>query len=345
MAERGDITIGVSLSLVDRTAIDGLRELDEELKRKPAVLRALRGTMQGVAEGMAVGERRIGGLTGVVGRSARIIDSMKRKLERLGVSTSDYIKVNALLKRTVSGYQALTKEELTLMSKHIRMASLKESQMKVLESGYRKLIAGMDKLQISGYQLRDALRAATVEKTVVIDKAKEIIQGYQRLNRAMLTVSDRYAVYTDTLRFTTRAMKTFIATGKLTEPELTALAGALGVNREQLEAGLIAMREYNRQQLVLTTTAESFRLSIGAVGRGIRMLGRTFFWAGLGTMFLTMSIARLNRALAMVPRTERALRRAVEDRDEAQKELQETLRVYGPLSEEAKMATRRLELS
>jgi hypothetical protein len=200
----------------------------------------------------------------------------------------------------------------------------------------RRLLTGFG---LTAAQQREVLRTYHQEG---IEGALRQAKSFQSLNRVIDLVSDRYAVYTQRIMFANRAIQLFASGQSLSEEAMVELSRALNLTTGDTRFLLAAYREYERQNLVLRATNEVVRHQIGAIGQGWRMVGRAAFWAGLGTMFVTMSIARANRALHAITLAYRTLSRVQEDVKESQEEYRRAVMLYGKSSEEAKNAARAL---
>jgi len=151
--------------------------------------------------------------------------------------------------------------------------------------------------------------------------------------------------------------------------EIDALVGTNRSLTEILEREQLTMKEVKQQtgftvaqwerfrriaektKLSVGTVAEMFRKTEGAIGEvslanrllvsrlgatGIALtrLGRSLFWAGLGTMFFFMSLSRLNRMMFSIEVAQYGVYRATRSLEKAQKRYLEMLREYGPAAEE-----------
>jgi len=95
--------------------------------------------------------------------------------------------------------------------------------------------------------------------------------------------------------------------------------------------------------ITLQATAMIVR-GIDQMNRGFYLFSRQLFWVGLGTMFLVMAYDRMQRRHEQIASTALSLVRAEYNLYQQQKRLREIVQEYGPASEEARDAQRRLKL-
>ena len=119
-------------------------------------------------------------------------------------------------------------------------------------------------------------------------------------------------------------------------------AREIGRTQRDVRQWVASYQDLIRQQRIASITARALRYRQGLLGQAFRELGSTVFWLGLGLMFMVMSIQRVNRSLYSITLAARGVRRAQEDLREAQEDYTRALMEFGPGSEEARMAYRRL---
>jgi len=210
-----------------------------------------------------------------------------------------------------------------------------------------KQVAPATTRAMSGYSA--AVRKATgaVEKQTKALGGGIRVQGktigeVKELEDVSKLVSDQYHVMTTEITATNRLLK-MASRGALEAGKAEDyLAEQLGVTAEEMPRVVAGFQEYNRQSMVAQITTAAVAHQIGATGKAWRMFGRAAFWAGLGTMFVTMSIARANRALYSITQSYRILKRTQRDITEAQSEYTEAVFLYGRRSDEANAAAIRL---
>jgi len=172
---------------------------------------------------------------------------------------------------------------------------------------------------------------------------KESYRAFKDLETATGLVTDRTKTAMQYLRSLLREEERRPALLTDAVLALKKVAAEQGLTTEEQRRALTALGQYRIQTMEATIANDILRHSIGASGRAWRSLGRALFWAGLGTMFLTMSIARANRALFAITVAQRSYQRALERVDIVQEEYNRILWEYGPASLEARRAALRLK--
>lgn len=119
-------------------------------------------------------------------------------------------------------------------------------------------------------------------------------------------------------------------------------AREIGRTQRDVRQWVASYQDLIRQQRIAAITSRALRYRQGLLGQAFRELGSTVFWLGLGLMFMVMSIQRVNRSLYSITLAARGVVRAQEELKEAQEDYTRTLFEFGPGSEEARMAYRRL---
>jgi len=200
---------------------------------------------------------------------------------------------------------------------------------------------------MSGFSAEVRKTGSAIDKTSSalgkgISVQGKTIREVKELEKISELVADRYKVMTGEITATNRVLQ-MASRGALEGGKMQAyLAEQLGVTADEMPRVIAGLQEYNRQNMVAQITSAAVSHQIGATGKAWRMFGRAAFWAGLGTMFVTMSLARANRALYSITQSYRILKRTQRDITEAQSEYTEAVFLYGRRSDEANAAAIRL---
>ena len=104
-----------------------------------------------------------------------------------------------------------------------------------------------------------------------------------------------------------------------------------------------SFKEMTIRQQQLSVATRALQVRTGVMGQAWRGLGKSVFWAGLGTMFTVMSISRAIRSQENVRVATKSLEDAKEDETLAWQDAREAIMWYGQGSREASDAIRRAE--
>jgi len=176
-------------------------------------------------------------------------------------------------------------------------------------------------LQNRGFTLRSSIEAVTRS----IDAASEKGLSHNIIMRELMPV------YAGILR-----------SAGLSRQEIAQFSVALGQSGEEAKK---VLTHFYRLRTALNQVAQmnrEYTASLGAAGVALEEFTRNIFWAGLGVMFNTMSIARMLRRQTQMSTQAYSVARAVMSLKDAQKAENEAIMEYGPASEEAIEAHRRV---
>jgi len=243
---------------------------------------------------------------------------------------------------------SVSSKKLTLALDEVSSSAKKTAQASA-QAG-RQIQEG---LSVNGTPLSSLINQYSNLNTVVSDSDavfEDLWDVLERVRSKQMTAKKGMMEFNDVLGASTPVVRMLVKGWENVE----AMAKQMGISADDLAKRMLKGEiAYSRQRIgsiylnrALAQQAQVFksvRLGMGAYGTALQSLGRTMFWVGLGSMFIMMSWARMQRRAKQVTASAFSLKRAYVDLYQAQSNLKETMLEYGKTSKEAVLAQLRLE--
>jgi len=212
-----------------------------------------------------------------------------------------------------------------------------ENRLRAVADAIRDLSAGLHTMKSAGVDVSTAMQQVTRETGAVRGEITPMTQALTSFGEKLGFTREELYVVTDHFRKLGEQ-------AKMTRSEQILFGKILkeqGIKRaEEYVRSLGPMKESLAESAYVSRRATA---DLGAMGVSLVRLSREVFWVGLGFMFITMSIARVSRMQYSLIRANMRYRRTLRRLNRAERERQEALRLFGPLSEQYIEASERLE--
>lgn len=254
---------------------------------------------------------------------------------------TEYTKTEQKLMGVVGGTESYQQSIIETTRK------LKDNQIRL--SLQKRMLLGVSTGAISASSAQTYL---TQTMGMQAGKARTIVDSYTSLRHSGLGLVAAQETIIGVLNKTTSAGMTNQEVIKYLGSEINRLLGIVGLSSTQIRDFNKALAEGTgeaenmlrrtvRQRIALREVSEmnrEYTAQLGASGVAMREFARNIFWTGLGIMFTSMSIARSLRAWEQLQDYGYNLARTTMSVREAQESYADTIKEFGPKSEEARRA-------
>jgi len=332
----------MSLARSSRRVRSALRALTEAGEYQPQLWNNLKNAVRGLQSAQR-------GDIATINRMQRLYRTLESQLRGYGVTVRQAIQIY----RTAATRAGLSTQEFARAMEVAREVQERFNvSVRMTPQNVARVYRSYGMLQAvvrdTGLSLEDLSRLFPGMFTRLITGAESSSTAFRLFSqnvRELIGVSRELGIPLELLTSGIRQTTGGITTATAGLKTFAAALKASGVSSTEVLTRLLD--SLFRIERGVPPTVEGFRLmarGFREMQQGAYIFVRQLFWVGLGTMFLTMSIDRLNRRVLATRRELLSLARAEERLADLRRQYKEAIEEYGASSEEARRVLRDLRM-